>query len=98
MSVSLLLGTDYTDVHVPNIFGPKGYIRLLNGCGVHILRRGKTVSYAREDQRKSGAASEADTKVRLVDEVVLPPRSRGYVPVQTYILREWGHHPAPSSV
>ena len=26
MSVALLLGTDYTDVHVPNICGPKGYI------------------------------------------------------------------------
>jgi len=27
MSVPLLPGTDYTDVHVPNIGGPKGYIR-----------------------------------------------------------------------
>ena len=32
MSVPLLLGTDYTDVHVPKIFGPKGYVQLLNGC------------------------------------------------------------------
>jgi len=41
------------------------------------------VPYARADQPQSGAASEADTKVRLAHEVVLPPRSRGYVPVQT---------------
>jgi len=83
ISVPLLLGTDYTDVHVPNICWPKEYIRLLNGCRVPILCRGKTVSYARADQHKSGAASEADTKVCLAHEVVLPPRSRGYVPVQT---------------
>ena len=84
MSVPLLLGTDYTDVHVPNICGPKGYIQVLNGCKVPILRRGKTVSYAKEDQPgKAGAASEAEAKVRLTCEVVPPPRSRGYVPVQT---------------
>ena len=80
----LLPGTDYTDVHVPNICGPKEYIQLLNGCKVPILRRGKTVSYARAEQPvKAGAASEADAKVRLAREVVLPPRSRGYVSVQT---------------
>jgi len=83
MSVPLLPGTDYTDVHVPNICGRKGYIRLLNGCRVLILRRGKTVSYSRADQSQSGAASEADTNVRLAHEVVLLPRSRGYVQVQT---------------
>jgi len=84
MSVPLLLGTDYTDVHVPNICGPKGYIPVLDGCKVPILRRGKTVSYAKEDQPgEAGAASEADAKVRLAREVVLPTRSRGYVPVLT---------------
>jgi len=30
MSVPLLLGTDYTDVHVPNICGPKGCIQVLD--------------------------------------------------------------------
>ena len=84
MSVPLLLGTDYTDVHVPNICGLKGYIQVLIVCKVAILRRGKTVSYAKADQPdKAGAASEADAKVRLAREMVLPPRSRGYVPVQT---------------
>jgi len=84
MSVPLLLGADYTDVHVRNICGPKGYIQVLDGCKVPIIRRGRTVSYAMADQpRKAGAASEADAKVRLAREVVLPPRSRGYVPVQT---------------
>jgi len=84
MSVPLLLGTDYTDVHVPNICEPKGDIRLLNECKLLILRRGKTVSYARADQpSKADAASEVDAKVRLAHEVVLPPRSRGDVPVQT---------------
>jgi len=82
MSVPLLLGTDYTDVHVPSIFGSKGYVQALDGCKVPILRRGKTVSYAKADQPgKAGAASEADAKVRLARDVVLPPRSRGYVPV-----------------
>jgi len=42
LSVPLLLGTDYTDVHVPRTCGPKGYIRLLNGCRVPILSRGMT--------------------------------------------------------
>jgi len=65
MSFPLLLGTDYTDAHVPNICGPKGYIRLLNGCKVPSLLQGKTVSYAKADQIKSGAATEADTKVHL---------------------------------
>jgi len=46
MSVPLLLGTDYTDVYVLNICGPKGYIQVLNGWKVPILCRGKTVSYA----------------------------------------------------
>jgi len=42
------------------------------------------VSYAKAEQPgKEGAAREADAKVRLAREVVLPPRSRGYVPVQT---------------
>jgi len=98
MSVPLLLGTDYTDVHVPNICGPKGYNRLLNGRRVAILRRGKTVSYARADQPQSGAASEADTKERLAHDVVIPPRSPGIRPSTDVIPREWGHHPAPSSV
>jgi len=84
MSVPLLLGTDYTDVHVPKICGPKGYIQVLDECKVLILRRGKTVSYAKANQpSRAGAASEADTKVCLAREVILPPRSRGYVPVQT---------------
>jgi len=84
MSVPLLLGTDYTDVHVPNICGPKGYIQVLDGCKVPILIRCKTVSYAKANQpSKAGAASEADTKMRLAREMVLSPRSRGYVPVQT---------------
>jgi len=39
------------------------------------------VSYAQADQPQSKAASEAEIKVRLAQEVVLPPRSRGYVPV-----------------
>jgi len=84
MLVPRLLGTDYSDVHVPNICGSKGHIQVLDGCKIPILRRGKTVSYAKADQPgKAGAPSEADAKVRLAREVVLPPRSRGYVPVQT---------------
>jgi len=66
MSVPLLLGTEYTDVHVPDICGPKGYIQVLDGCKVPLLRRGKTVSYAKAKQpSKAGAAGEADTKMRL---------------------------------
>ena len=84
MSIPPILGTDYTDVHVPNICGPKGYIQVLDECKVPILRRGKTVSYAKAHQPgKAGAASESDAKVRLAREVVLLPLSRGYVPVQT---------------
>jgi len=84
MSVPLILGTDYTDVHVPSICGPKGYIQVLKGCKVPIIRFGKTASYAKSDRPgRAGAASEADAKVRLAREVVLPPRSRDYVPVQT---------------
>ena len=48
------------------------------------------MSYAREDEpSKAGAASEADNKVHLAHEVVLPPRSRGYVPVQTLFQGNW---------
>ena len=84
MSAPLLLGTDYTHFHVLNICGPEGYIQVLDGCKVAILRRGKTVSYAKADQPgQAGAASEADAKVHLAREIVLPPRSRGCVPVQT---------------
>jgi len=83
MSVPLLLGTDYIDVHVPNIYGPQRYIRLLNGCRLPIIRRGRTVSYARADQPQSEAAIEAASKVCLAHKVVILPPSRGYVPVQT---------------
>ena len=83
ISVPLFLGTAYIDIHVPNICGPKGYIQVLNGCKVPILGRCKTVSYAKSDRPGgAGAASEADSKERLAREVVLPPRSRRYVPVQ----------------
>jgi len=44
MSVPLLLGTDYTNVHVSKLCGPKGNIQVLIGCQVPILRPGKTVS------------------------------------------------------
>jgi len=98
MSVPLLLGTDYTDVHVPNICGPKECIHVLNGWKVPILRRGMTVSYAKADQPgKAGAASEADAKVRLARAMVLPPRS-WVRPSADVLPRKWGHHPAPSSV
>ena len=84
MSVPLLLGTDYTDAHVPCISGPKGYIQLLNGCKVPILRWGKTVSYAKADRAGgAGSSSDEDAKVYVAREVVLPPRSTGYVAVQT---------------
>jgi len=84
MSDPLLLGTAYTDVNDRNICGPKGYIPVLRGCPVPTLRRANMVSYAKADHfGKAGVASEADTKVRLAREVVLPPRSQGYDPVQT---------------
>ena len=84
ISVPLLLGTDYTDVHDLSICEPKEFFQVLDGCKVPILRRGKTVSYSKADQPgNAGAASEADAKVRLAREGFLPPRFRGYVPVQT---------------
>jgi len=73
MSVPLLLATEFTDVHVHNFCGPKGYIRILNGCRVTMLRRGKMVSSAKAGQPNSEAACEADTKMRLAHEVILPP-------------------------
>jgi len=83
-SVPLLLGTDYTDVHMPNLCGPKGYIQVLNGCKVPTLLRGKMVSYAKTDRTGgAGATSDADANVHVALEVGLPPQSRGYVPVQT---------------
>ena len=43
------------------------------------------MSYARAGPpSKAGAASEVDAKVRLAQEVVLPPRSRGCVPDRRY--------------
>ena len=39
MSVPLLLGTDYTDVHVPNICGPEGRIGLPTKPNVAIICR-----------------------------------------------------------
>jgi len=97
MSVPLLLGTYYTDVHVPNICGPKGYIQLLNGCKVPILRRGKTVSYARADQpSKAGAASgrQGTPGARGGPAPAVP----GVLPSTDVIPRKRGHHAAPSSV
>jgi len=84
MSVPLRHGTDYTDVHVPSICGPKGNIQVPNVGKVRILRRGETVSYAKADRPGgAGAASEANAEVRLAREVVLPPQARRYVPVET---------------
>jgi len=97
MSVPLLLGTDYTDVHVPNICGPKGYMRILNGCRVSILRRGKTVSYARADQPQSGPLVRRTPRCAWHTRWSYP-RGPGDTSHTDVIRGESGHHPAPSSV
>ena len=97
MSVPLRLGTDYTDVHVPNICGPKGYVRLLNGCRVPIL---VGVRRCRMPGRNNP---------RLMPLVRRTPRCAWHTrwsyprgPGDTFhtdvIRGESGHHSAPSSV
>lgn len=84
MSVPVLLGTDFTDVHVPAIRGPKGTIKLRNGESVPILHRGKTVaSSLRDVEAATHEAEGVSATLCLARGVVLPPRSRGYVLVTT---------------
>jgi len=71
MSVPVLLGTDYTDIHVPVISGPSRFIRLLNGDKVPILGRGKSVTPpAPKVEAAAHTAEPADACVRLAKGVV----------------------------
>lgn len=84
MSVPVLLGTDYLDLHVPAVCGPEGIIRMRNGETVPILRKGRTVSptthQPRENSPKGGGST---THVRVCKGTVVPPRSRTFVRVRT---------------
>lgn len=84
MSVPVLLGTDFTDVHMPAICGPQRYVRLLNGESVPILRYGRTVNTQPvEETASTPKPLGAGATLCLAKGVQLPPRSRGYVLVST---------------
>lgn len=84
MPVPVLLGSDFTTLHVPVICGPEGYIRMFNGESVPILHQGNTVDSRLPDPRASAPESHgARAALCLAKRVVLPPRSRGYALVTT---------------
>ena len=84
MSVPVLLGTDFTDVHVPAICGPEGCVRLRNGESVPILHKGRTVNSPPAETTVSTSETQgAGAALCLAKGVQLPPRSRGYALVTT---------------
>lgn len=84
MTVPVILGTDYTDVHVSNIYCTRACIRLLNGEVIPILHRKRILPPTQIKEREEPVEPEGATRpVCLAKPVVLPPRSRGYVLVNT---------------
>lgn len=84
MPVSVLLGTDYTDVHISIFYCIKGCKLLLNGEVIRTLHRGRTLApIVRHDADESLRSQGASLPVCLVKSVLRPPVSRGYVLVTT---------------
>ena len=84
MSISMILGTDCTNRHVPAICCPDNYIRMHDGGRVPILRRGRTIAATTQKADIYCACpSSASASVRLAQKTVIQPRSRGYVQVRT---------------
>jgi len=84
MSVPMILGTDYTDRHVPAICSPDRYVRMHDGGRVPILRRGRTIAATTQKADMYCACpSSASASVRLSQKTVIQPRSRGYVQLRT---------------
>jgi len=84
MSVPLLLGTPYSDAHVPIISGPRNFIQLNDGCRVPMLRRGKSVSpVTTSSATPCDCSSKEKAKVQMAQQTVIEPKSKGYVKVQT---------------
>jgi len=84
MSVPLLLGTPYSDAHVPIISGPRNFIQLKDGCRVPILRRGKSVApVATSTATPCNCSYKGKAKVQMAQQTIIEPKSKGYVKVQT---------------
>ena len=84
MSVPMILGTDYTDRHVPAICGPDNYTRMHDRGRVPILRRGRTnAATTQKADLYRACPSSASASVRMAQKTGIQPRSRGYVQVRT---------------
>jgi len=79
MSVPLLLGTPYSDAHVPIISGPRNFIQLKDKCRVPILRRAVATSTV----TPCDCSYKGKAKVQMAQQTFIEPKSKGYVKVQT---------------
>ena len=80
----LLLGTPYSDAHVPILLGPRNFIQLKDGCRVPILRRGKSVApVTPSTETPCDCPSKGKAKVQMAQQTIIEPKSTGYVKVQT---------------
>jgi len=84
MCVPLLLGTPYSDAHVPIISGPRSFIQLKDGCRVPILRRGKsTAPVTTSTATPCHCAYKGKAKVQVAQQIIIEPKLKGHVKVQT---------------
>ena len=84
MSVALLLGTPYSDAHVPITSGPRSFIQLKDGCRVPILRRGKsTAPVTTSTATTCDCAYKGKAKVQVAQQLIIEPKSKDYVKVPT---------------
>lgn len=85
MSVPMILGTDYTDLHMPDTCGAAGYIRMGDSSTVPICRRDRTISEMALMPEPEGPPDVLgkSAPVMVSKAVTLSPRSRGYVQICT---------------
>jgi len=75
MSVPLLLGTPYSDAHVPIISGPRSFIQLKDGCRVPILRPGKsTASVTTSTATPCDCAYKGKARVQVAQQLIIEPK------------------------
>jgi len=75
MSVPFLLGTPYSDAHVPIISGPRSFIQLKGGCRVPILRPGKsTASVTTSTATPCDCAYKGKARVQVAQQLIIEPK------------------------
>lgn len=98
MSVPVFVRTPYVTTQVPIICGTEYWIKLINGCVVPILRKGKRVAPlpTRESNPVCACRTWASAALHLACRTVIPAKSVGFVAGCTDFLGNGMVHPSPA--